>query len=286
MRALYVICGSCKYFFFSFSKWNDYFRGFKRSKYLLFVKNWNICIEPAQAFLLHTLFLQFYQFQYISSTVNTYSRNVYIRIFIETHLEMAMIQKLPTLPIYSPSEPQKSVDTKKKTKKKPSARQFSYYIYIFRIHVHLCKWLLRHWYVEKAREGENGDKMLICAWKSFSFPFSWCVFRCVCICVCKCRQIQKWEDSHSNCILTEHRFTITLSKRFVCVNIRGPTIWHIQSDLIGGASNRETNVKLRKQSSCQNWWFLSPSPVVSLHQFHSFFLSLEFACNATVLLPY
>lgn len=45
------------------------------------------------------------------------------------------------------------------------------------------------------------------------------------------------------------------------------TIWHIQSDLIGGASNRETNVKLQKQSSCQNWWFLSPSPVLSLHLF-------------------
>lgn len=39
-------------------------------------------------------------------------------------------------------------------------------------------------------------------------------------------------------------------------------IWHIQSDLIGGPYNRETNVKQQKQRCCQIWWFLSPSPVL------------------------
>lgn len=35
--------------------------------------------------------------------------------------------------------------------------------------------------------------------------------------------IQKWENSHSDCILTEHRFTITLSKRslYASISIRG-----------------------------------------------------------------
>lgn len=55
---------------------------------------------------------------------------------------------------------------------------------------------------------------------------------------------------------------------------------HSPSDLIGGATNRETNVKLRKQSSCQNWRFLSPfAHFFSLHSssiFFFFFLSQYF----------
>lgn len=64
-----------------------------------------------------------------------------------------------------------------------------------------------------------------------------------------------------------HNIIETLSVCFYQRTGATNTIWHIQSDLIGGASNRETNVKLQKQSSCQNWWFLSPSPVLSLHLF-------------------
>lgn len=41
----------------------------------------------------------------------------------------------------------------------------------------------------------------------------------------------------------------------VCVSRYVQYDTYSKSDLIGGASNRETNVKLQKQSSCQNWRF-------------------------------
>lgn len=53
---------------------------------------------------------------------------------------------------------------------------------------------------------------------------------CVCVCLAPSPSlhlciltIQKWENSHSDCILTEHRFTITLSKRslYASISIRG-----------------------------------------------------------------
>lgn len=50
----------------------------------------------------------------------------------------------------------------------------------------------------------------------------------------------------------------------------------------GAIQSRETNVKQQKQRCCQNWWFLSPSPVLI-----TFILSLSLGmCVLLLLLPF